>query len=126
MTACVDTARFFADCDVIDIAFENGSTMEVYVAVSVEQRSRGLASISSLDLDGMLFFYQTPSYVPFTAEKMLMDIDVAWYDRSGALLQLMTAKAGQGAMYCPRAFSYVLEAPVGTIPASALKLETRG
>jgi uncharacterized membrane protein (UPF0127 family) len=125
MDATVETARFFADCDVIDISFNNGTSMEVYVAVSAEQRSRGLANISSLDLDGMLFYYQRPSYVPFTAEKMLMDIDVAWYDRAGTLLQQMTAEAGMGAMYCPKAFSYVLEAPVGSIPASDLKLETK-
>ena len=120
MNAAVDTALFFDDFDVIDIKFVDGSSMEVYVAVSPAQRARGLASISSIDLDGMLFFYQTPTYVPFTAKKMLMDIDVAWYTEDGKLIQKITAKAGQGAMYCPEAFSYVLEAPLGLIPDSSL------
>jgi len=122
MNAAVDTALFFDDCDVIDIQFADGSAMEVYVAVSPEQRARGLASISSIDLDGMLFFYETPSHVPFTAKKMLMDIDVAWYNQRGHLIQKLVAKAGQGAMYCPEAFSYVLEAPLGIIPDSSLSV----
>lgn len=126
MSAVQDTARFFADCDVLDISFESGHQMEVYVAVSSSQRSRGLASISSLDLDGMLFYFDPPSYVPFTAAKMLMDIDIAWYDRAGRLIQMETAKAGSGPYYCSKPFTYVLEAPVGQIPRADLKLATRG
>ena len=123
MAATVDTARFFADCDVIDISFENGSVMEVYVAISAEQRTRGLASIASIDLDGMLFYFDSPSYVPFTAEKMLMPIDIAWYSDSGDLLSLQRDVApGTRALYSSRAFSYVLEAPPGIIPESSLKI----
>lgn len=122
MQAAMDTARYLHNCDVLDIAFVNGDSMEVYVAYTLEQRQRGLASLSSLDLEGMLFIFDEPSFAPFTASKMLMDIDIAWYDEHGGLLQFKTAVAGTAALYCPHPFSYVLEAPVGTIPSSNLKL----
>lgn len=121
MSSAVDTARFFADCDVIDISFDNGSVMEVYVAISPEQRSRGLASISSIDLDGMLFYFDKPSYVPFTAEKMVIPIDIAWYAADGTLLALRRNVApGTGALFSQQPFSYVLEAPPGIIPKCSL------
>lgn len=123
MDALCSTARFLSTCNVIDVAFANGERREVYVAISPEERQQGLAEVASLDLDGMLFFYATPSFVPFTMAKMMMDLDIAWYNESGELLKFGTFQAGsQEPLFCSAAFSYVLEAPAGTLPKSNLKV----
>lgn len=123
MQTLCETARFLSSCNVLDIYFENGSTLEVYVAASPEQRSAGLANVASIDLDGMLFVYDTPSYVPFTMQKMQMDLDIAWYDRAGTLIQLASYQAGfSDPIFCPKPFTYVLEAPKGTLSEVNLKV----
>jgi len=123
MDALCSTARYFATCNVIDIVFVNGEHREVYVAISPDERQRGLAEVASLDLDGMLFFYANPSFVPFTMAKMMMDLDIAWYNQSGELLKFGTFQAGsQAPLFCQQAFSYVLEAPADTLPQVDLKV----
>ena len=118
-----ETARYLLNCDVIDISFANGLSREVYVAISKEQRAKGLSSVSYLDLDGMLFYYDMPSFVPFTMSKMEIPIDIAWYDSDGRLLKIATFEPGYShPIFCPKAFTYVFEAPVGTIPNSDLKV----
>lgn len=123
MDAVCETAAFLINCNVIDISFSNGITREVYVAISKSQRSKGLSSVSYIDLDGMLFYYEQPSFVPFTMAKMEMAIDIAWYESDGTLIKLATFEPGyMHPIFCPKAFSYVLEAPAGTIPNSNLKV----
>jgi len=123
MAAVCETASFLINCDVIDISFSNGTTREVYVAISKAQRAKGLSCISYVDLDGMLFYYDQPSFVPFTMAKMEIAIDIAWYDATGTLIKLASFEPGYAhPIFCPKAFSYVLEAPAGTIPQSNLKV----
>lgn len=119
-----ETAAFLKHCDVIDISLSDGSDLEVYVAISQPQRQRGLSEVASLDLDGMLFFYSQPSYTPFTMEKMKIDLDIAWYDKSGKLLDHATYPAGhKNPIYVTQPFSYVLEAPAGTLPKADLEVK---
>lgn len=123
MAALETTARYFADCDVMDIGFTSGFELEVYVAVDESQRRRGLASVDRLDLDlgGMLFVFETPTVTPFTAEKMVMDMDIAWYDRTGRQIQTEQVKAGHAErLICTFPFSYVLETPAGQLPGGNL------
>jgi uncharacterized membrane protein (UPF0127 family) len=126
MQAIIDTARFVADCPVVDINFDDGTKMEVYLAMTLEQRTRGLSSLATLDLDGMLFYFDQQSYAPFTAEKMLMDIDIAWYNSAGELLDKKFVPVGTSSIYCKYPYSYVLETPVGRIPDANFAGKTDG
>jgi uncharacterized membrane protein (UPF0127 family) len=110
-----ETARFFLSADVIDIAFSTGHTWEVYVAISDEDRGHGLRGVKSLDVDGMLFYFERPSSTAFTMEGMSMDLDVAWFDSEGKLIQSGTYKANDPyPLLCNKEFSYVLESEAGT------------
>jgi uncharacterized membrane protein (UPF0127 family) len=103
---------FLNTCNVIDITFANGEVWEVYVAASKEQRQRGLSEVSSLDLDGMLFCYDQPSFMPFHMKNMAMDLNMGWYDQSGQLVASKWVAANHDLpLYCHVPFSYVLESP---------------
>lgn len=117
------TASFFQSSNVLDIHFLDGSTYEVYLAISPQERQKGLSEVAWIDLDGMLFVYSQPSYTPFTMAKMQMDLDIGWYASDGALIKKGTYKAGlREPLYCPQPFSYVLEVPAGTLTDSNLKV----
>jgi uncharacterized membrane protein (UPF0127 family) len=118
-----ESYRFLAGLNVIDIDFESGHSLEVYVALSPHEKKRGLAHLDSIDADGMLFCYDTPTYSPFTMRDMKFDLDIAWFDASGALIGNQTWVAGSKLpMVCHRSFSYALEVPAGTLPVSNLKI----
>lgn len=114
--------RFLLSCNVIDIEFANGQKLDVYLALTMEQRQRGLADLSTLDLDGMLFYYPQISYVPFIMKDMKMDLDIAFFNKDGKLLNVFTATAGSGPVVLGQPFTYVLECPAGSFPQSDLKV----
>lgn len=117
------TASFFQSRNVLDIHFLDGSTYEVYLAISPQERQQGLSEVAWIDLDGMLFVYNQPSYTPFTMAKMQMDLDIAWYGVDGSLIKKGTYKAGlQEPLYSPKPYFYVLETPAGTLTNSNLKV----
>jgi uncharacterized membrane protein (UPF0127 family) len=119
-----ESYRFLAGLDVLDIKFKSGHTMDVYVAMDRKTRGRGLAGLTSLDTDGMLFFFEVATYVPFSMNDMLFDLNIAWYDESGKLIQSGEYKAGDPTpITCPKPFSYVLETPVGMLPTSDLSFD---
>lgn len=126
MNKICTSARVFNSLNVIDLPFKGGHSREVYVAATAEQRQQGLSGVSLLDLDGMLFCYDTPTYVPFTAQNMVMNFSIAWFDQNGLLLRSRSVSPGwPSPLLCDRAFSYVLEAPMGTIPTTDLMLSWR-
>lgn len=121
------TASFYASADVIDIKFTDGRTLEVYVAIDERARAHGLRGISSLDLGGMLFCYNTPVHTPFTMEGMSMDLDIAWFDEAGKLLGHETCtKDHPYPVIAPSYFSYVLECQAGTFQVGDLALGANG
>jgi len=129
MNTLLDLAGFLAQRDVIDIHFAGNHTREVFVASRLEDRVRGLSHQPNLQVDGMIFIFQSPSHVPFSMKDMAFDIDLSWYDSEGKLLGMRSCSAGSTepvACPSPIPFSYVLEAPVGTIPYSDLKVKVDG
>jgi uncharacterized membrane protein (UPF0127 family) len=116
-----------ASCNVLDIEFTSGTTLEVYLALDQTQRSQGLSDVASIDLDGMLFCYERPSYVPFSMKNTYIDLDIAWYSAVGALLQQRSAKALSSVpLFSAYPFSYVLEVPAGTLPTGDLIVSHNG
>jgi uncharacterized membrane protein (UPF0127 family) len=123
MTDIQTAVRSLACANVLDIEFINGERREVFVAATPESRSTGLSHQSELAVDGMLFVYETPSYVPFTAVDMRFDMDIAWYDHTGTVLRHLSVTAGdRTALFSPSAFSYVLETASGNLPEANLKV----
>lgn len=123
MADICETARLLSSCNVAEIEFDNGVFFEVYFAMSSEQRKKGLGWLQHLDLSGMLFCYDYPTVVPFTAKNVLMDLDIAWYNSSGSQLDKRTVKAGDVNPICsPGFFSYVLETPAGSLPDGNIRL----
>lgn len=118
-----ESYRFLASLNVIDINFESGHSLEVYVALTPHEKRRGLANLESIDTDGMLFCYDAPTYSPFTMKDMKFDLDIAWFDSAGRLVGNQTWTAGSKLpVVCHRSFSYALEVPAGTLPISNLKI----
>lgn len=118
-----ESYRFLAGLNVIDISFVSGHNLEVYVALDSHQKRRGLAGLDKIDADGMLFCYDAPTYSPFTMKDMKFNLDIAWYDSQGKLINNQTWTAGAKIpAVCHRSFSYVLEVPAGTLPISDLVL----
>ena len=116
-----ESYRFLAGLNVIDINFASGHSLEVYVALDTHQKRRGLAGLDQIDADGMLFCYDTPTYSPFTMKDMKFDLDIAWYDSEGKLINHQIWVAGtKMPVVSHRPFSYVLEVPAGTLPISDL------
>ena len=110
-----ETARFFMQADVIDIKFDSGHSWEVYVAISADDKRHGLRGLKSLDVDGMLFYFENPSSTPFTMEGMSMDLDVAWFDETGTLLHHESVEKDHPyPLLCDKPFSYVLESRRGS------------
>ena len=120
-------ARHFAHLDVIDVNFKTGETREVYVAIDIADRARGLAGLTSLEVDGMMFVYPQTSVAAFTCRDMKIPIDICFYDSSGRSLgaSLMTPAGYSLPIICDRPYSYVIEAPAGTLPSGDLSLNGR-
>jgi len=119
-----DSARFLASLDVLDIEFSSGHSLELYIANTAEQRSKGLAHLSSIDADGMLFYYDTTSYRPFTMKDMKFNLDIGWYDEQGKLLDVGNFEAGQeDPIYARYGYRYVIETPTGNLPLANLKVK---
>lgn len=117
MSNVMDSALLLRNRNVIDLNFVNGSTIEVYVAISPEERAIGLSSLSYLDLDGMLFIYETPSFTPFTVDKMEMDISISWYRADGTNIKTEIFEAGtKSPIFSPEPYSYVLETEATFVP----------
>jgi uncharacterized membrane protein (UPF0127 family) len=123
MTAAMKSARLLEKLNVIDIDFINGSSLEVYVAMNKEERAVGLSTLPYLDTDGMIFFYDQPSYNPFTVLDMGFDIDIAWYSRDGKCIKHGTFPAGMDQpIFSPKPYTYVVETLANSLPKSDLKV----
>ena len=123
MSSLCVTLAHLEGYNVLDIEFENGEFREVYVASTPQEKSDGLSKIVAIDLDGMLFCYDSSSYVPFSVESMMMDISIGWYTKNGDLIKMGDYMAGsKGPIFCHTPFNYVLEAPLGTLPNANIKI----
>jgi uncharacterized membrane protein (UPF0127 family) len=124
MDRVVESARLLSSFNVIDVEFVNDKVLEVYVAITRQERAMGLSTIPYLDLDGMMFFYDKPSFVPFTMADMGFDLDIGWYDEKGKLIKIERVEAGNTApVFCPKPFSYVIETMAGSLPETDLRLK---
>lgn len=119
----VETAKFMQRLDVIDVEFESGHTLELYVAVEKRDRAQGLSNMPSLDSDGMIFYYGVPTYAPFSMRNMEMDLDIGWFNADGKMIAHGSySKDHKHPIVSPEPFSYVIETPKGMLPLADLKI----
>jgi len=121
MSDVVDSALLLKNRNVIDLSFIDGSIIEVYIAILPNEKAIGLSKISYLDLDGMLFVYESPSLTPFTVSQMKIDLNIAWYRKDGTMIKKQMFEAGYaGPIFSPEPYSYVLETTIGVVADSDL------
>src|SRR5574343_94553 len=118
-----EQANYLRSLDVIDINFESGHSLEVFVASNSDQRRRGLSSLDYIPTQGMLFYYSVATYKPFTMRNMVFDLDIGWFDSDGKMLDAQYQSAGvDKPVVTQHKFSYVLETPTGMLPLSNMVL----
>lgn len=118
------SARFLSQLDVLDVEFASGHSLELYVASSLDDQVRGLSNLENIDVDGMLFYFATKTYKPFSMKDMLFDLDVGWYDAAGKLLDVASFEAGnETPVYAKYGYRYVIETRKGSLPFSDLKVK---
>ena len=103
---------------------EKVSGFEFYVAETSEQHANGLSGLSSLDKDGMLFVFDTPTNRPFHMADMRVDLDIAFYNHDGGLLKQGTySRHYRGPIFSPAPYSYVVEAVAAKIDFSDFNIQ---
>lgn len=126
MTQLLESASYLNSLNVLEVQFANGEWLDLYIAATQRERAQGLSNLEAIDVDGMLFYYDKPSFVPFTMSAMKMDLSIAWYDIDGKLLRHGTYKAGSDSpLFSSTAFSYVIETPAGLLPECNINLKER-
>lgn len=104
---------------------ETISGISFYVAENADQHATGLSGLSSLDKDGMLFVFDTPTTKPFHMANMELDLDIAFYDEEGKLLKVGSfSKHYKGPIFSPSAYKYVVETPQTAVNFSDLDLQS--
>lgn len=109
----------------------DGNELAVAVAATPSQRSQGLMGVTDLgDLDGMLFVFQTESNGGFWMKDTLIPLDIAFFDREGAFVDVLTMEPctiDPCPSYRPGGpYLYAVEAPAGDLesvgPGSRLQI----
>lgn len=113
---------YLANMATADLRFDSGHQIEVIIALTEQERVRGLSLVDKVDM-GMLFCYGSPTYVPFTMKETAVDLEIAHYNNFGELIQRGVYKANSEAhVTCPLPFSFVLETQPGQLPDGNFKI----
>ncbi len=68
----------------------NGVSFNVELAVTQQERSRGLMGRKFLaENSGMLFVYDTPGTISFWMKNMFIPLDILFFDREGRLQEII-------------------------------------
>ncbi len=67
-----------------------GERWTVAVADTFALRARGLMGVTDLQVDGMLFVFESPVQVSFYMLNTLIPLDIAFFAEDGSLLNLVT------------------------------------
>ncbi len=115
----------------IRIFFPNGETIIADLAISEEDRARGLMFRETLfDDQGMLFVFEEEGLYSFWMKNMNIAIDILWLDKDKRIIHLERnvppCKKDPCPSYAPQVHAkYVLELNAGSIEKRKLKLYER-
>lgn len=122
-----ENIKYLNNLNVLDVSFHSGHSLELYVAIKDEEHIRGLSNLEDITLDGMLFVYDKPTYLPFTAKDMLFDMDIAWFDENGRIIDSRFIPAGQKELVTvQQQYSFAIETKAGMLPQSSIVLPGKG
>ena len=100
----------------------------VFIADTTEQRQRGLMYASGLPpASAMLFRFENPPvHAGFWNHNVPIDLEVAFLDASGRIVEILTLEARSRETKRPeQPYSYALEMPAGRYAALGIKLGDR-
>ena len=112
----------------IKVYLPSGASVTAELAVTAEERSRGLMFREKLLPDqGMLFVFEVEDYHSFWMKNTLIALDMLWLDKQRRIVHIERdippCKADPCPSYTPqRPGSYVLELKAGTADRLKLKL----
>jgi len=115
----------------IKIYFPNGKAVTAELAMTEEQRGRGLMFRLKLALDqGMLFVFEQEGPYSFWMKNTLIPLDMLWLDKDHKIVHIARnvppCKADPCPSYAPdRPGSFVLELTAGAADVYGLKLFDR-
>lgn len=97
----------------------------VIVANNPMTRSLGMSGVTNLtSVTGMLFVYDTDCFVPFTADRTLIPLVLAFYDENGEMLSFQEIQPGDpGPFWPPSHFRYAVEMIPEFFVAGKLKVK---
>lgn len=112
----------------IRVYFPDGRSINAELAVTMEQRARGLMFRKELDADeGMLFVFEKEDLYAFWMKNCLISLDILWLDKDKRIVHVETHVPPCKQVDCP-SYSpslpalYVLELKSGSIQERGIKL----
>lgn len=132
----LNTATLPPDTEVVEFNFTRVSliapgrsavTLDMLVADTFERRTRGLMFRESLPANtGMLFAFPAPTTSPFWAKDTWFDLDIAFLDEAGQVLEILALEAESTELIQPEAeYLYAVELPQGWFAERGYGLESR-
>ena len=115
----------------IKIYFPGGGSVTAELAVTAEERSRGLMNRATLLPDqGMLFVFKEEGPHAFWMKNTLIPLDMLWLDRNRRIVHIEADVQPCRSDPCPsygprRPALFVLELAAGSVKRNALKLFDR-
>ncbi len=112
----------------VKIYFPNGNSIVAELAITDEERARGLMFREKIeDNEGMLFIFEAEGFYSFWMKNMNFPIDIIWLDKDRRIVHIEENVPPCKRMPCPSYISrlpaqYVLELKSGKVIKEKLKL----
>lgn len=115
----------------VRIYFPNGDSISAELAVTPEERARGLMFRENIAFDqGMLFIFEREDVYSFWMKNMLIPLDLIWLDREKRIVHIERCippcKEEPCPSYTPKVpAQYVLELKAGSVERRGIKIFDR-
>lgn len=104
-----------------------GDSLNLWVAQSGTDKSRGLSGVEYLESNGgMIFFFEEPGNYGFWMKDMLISIDILWFDANKKLVfqrENVSPTTYPEIFYPNQDILYVIELPAGKSRELGLKID---
>ena len=110
------------------VRLPGGQAVTCELAITLQERTRGLIGHAPLDRDeGLLFLFEHADYHPFWMKGMEYAIDIIWLNEEGRVVHFAREVPACRRSPCPsykplRRARFVLEVRAGTIALEGLRL----
>lgn len=119
-------AVYFSKKDNSSVVFINGARIEVEIAESLSERTRGLSGREALGQnEGMFFVFDEPGYYSFWMKDMKFPIDIIWIANDKKIIDITKNAAPKSypSVFKPAGLAqYVLEVNAGFADKREIKI----